>query len=468
MGWLRLTLQGSALTSSMITPAVTVNGWRVPSHYGENVIPVHAGPNRIDVSCQWLMKYGRGDARDAGTGGRSGVGVLRGAVAPVQPGRDRLREAEAARCIRLRSDDGRDRPGRGRTLRAAEPVADRICKRRRGEHGCCRPETRSTHSTRSIWTCTRSRSWPTSGTTPTTSTSSSSGSRSWSSSTRTSASASCCVTQTRQPSCASRRPCRCWSPPSSPPCAALYAELDAKVALYCNNSLRNFHSLLEPRMLHAHISHGESDKQSMASNNAKSYDRVFVAGEAAVQRHATGLLEFDLDRLVRIGRPQLDLHREPVLAPSTRRTVLYAPTWEGDADYNNYSSVDTIGPEIVRAVLAVPDVRLVYKPHPRVATSEDHGDPVGAPPDRRAGGARRRPRPLGRAPLADRRRHPGRHAGLRRDGHRRLVGGAGLALPAHRAPAADRRPPRRPRAAAAGRAGEPVPRTSSTRTACTG
>ena len=23
-----------------------------------NVIPVHAGPNRIDVSCQWLTKFG--------------------------------------------------------------------------------------------------------------------------------------------------------------------------------------------------------------------------------------------------------------------------------------------------------------------------------------------------------------------------------------------------------------------------
>ena len=152
---------------------------------------------------------------------------------------------------------------------------------------------------------------------------------------------------------------------------ALYAELDPRVVLYCNNSLRNFQSLLEPRMLHVHINHGESDKQSMASNNAKSYDRVFVAGEAAVQRHATGLLEFDLSRLVRIGRPQLDLQREPVLAPTTRRTVLYAPTWEGDADYNNYSSLDTIGREIVARVLAVPDVRVVYKPHPRVATSPD-------------------------------------------------------------------------------------------------
>ena len=58
MGWLRLVLQGSAFSSSVITPAVTVNGYRVPVRYGDNVIPVHAGPNRIDVSCQWLMRYG--------------------------------------------------------------------------------------------------------------------------------------------------------------------------------------------------------------------------------------------------------------------------------------------------------------------------------------------------------------------------------------------------------------------------
>jgi CDP-glycerol glycerophosphotransferase (TagB/SpsB family) len=49
--------------------------------------------------------------------------------------------------------------------------------------------------------------------------------------------------------------------------------------------------------------------------------------------------------------------------------VLYAPTWEGDAEYNDYTSVDTIGADILRAVLAVPDTRLVYKPHPKLATS---------------------------------------------------------------------------------------------------
>lgn len=149
----------------------------------------------------------------------------------------------------------------------------------------------------------------------------------------------------------------------------LYERLDAKVAVYCNNGMRNFQSLLDGRMLHVHINHGESDKQSMVSNNAKAYDRVFVAGEAAVQRHLAGLMELDASRLVRIGRPQLDLRPDPILPESDRRTVLYAPTWEGDAEYNDYTSVDVLGPAIVRSILALPDVRLVYKPHPKVTTS---------------------------------------------------------------------------------------------------
>lgn len=157
--------------------------------------------------------------------------------------------------------------------------------------------------------------------------------------------------------------------PTFPELTELYASLDAKVVLYCNNSPLNFQSLVDGRKLHVHVNHGESDKQSMASNNAKAYDRVFVAGEAAVQRHLDGLLEFDPSRLVRVGRPQLDLRPAPVIAPTTRRTVLYAPTWEGDADYNDYTSVDTMGREIVRRILAVPDVRLVYKPHPKVVSS---------------------------------------------------------------------------------------------------
>jgi CDP-glycerol glycerophosphotransferase (TagB/SpsB family) len=107
----------------------------------------------------------------------------------------------------------------------------------------------------------------------------------------------------------------------------------------------------------------------MVSNQVKAYDRVFVAGEAAVRRHRAALLEFDESKLVRVGRPQLDLRPAPVLPPTDRRTILYAPTWEGENAANNYTSVDVHGEAIVAAALAVPNARVVYKPHPRVANS---------------------------------------------------------------------------------------------------
>jgi len=142
-----------------------------------------------------------------------------------------------------------------------------------------------------------------------------------------------------------------------------------KVVVYVNNSIKNFQSLVARSVVHVHVNHGESDKICMVSNQGKAYDQVFVAGEAAVERHRSHLIGFDPARLVTVGRPQLDLRPTPLLAPGPRRTVLYAPTWEGGEPSNNYTSVDVMGPRVADAVLALPGVRLVYKPHPRVATS---------------------------------------------------------------------------------------------------
>jgi hypothetical protein len=149
----------------------------------------------------------------------------------------------------------------------------------------------------------------------------------------------------------------------------LYDELDPKVAIYVNNGVANFQSLAVSTMLHVHINHGESDKVSMVSNQAKAYDRVFVAGEAAERRHAAALINFDESRLVRTGRPQLDLTFDPVLPATDRHTVIYAPTWEGENDFNNYTSIDRFGVQIIRQLLATEGLRVVYRPHPRVVTS---------------------------------------------------------------------------------------------------
>ncbi|MFF0339464.1 hypothetical protein [Kribbella sp. NPDC004875] len=59
MGMLHLTIQGSAMTSSMIPPTVHLNGYPVPVKYGRNDIPVPAGPLHIDIHSQWMRVYGK-------------------------------------------------------------------------------------------------------------------------------------------------------------------------------------------------------------------------------------------------------------------------------------------------------------------------------------------------------------------------------------------------------------------------
>lgn len=154
---------------------------------------------------------------------------------------------------------------------------------------------------------------------------------------------------------------------------SLYDRADFHAVVYVNNGWTNFQSLAFQQAVHIHVNHGESDKICMVSNQAKAYDRVFVAGEAAVRRHEAALAWFDTDRLVRVGRPQLDLPVPLAVPPVSGPTITYAPTWEGEDDANNYTSVDRYGPAIVSAALAQPGARVLYKPHPRVATSDDPG-----------------------------------------------------------------------------------------------
>lgn len=152
----------------------------------------------------------------------------------------------------------------------------------------------------------------------------------------------------------------------------LYGENEYKLALYVNNGVNNFQSINEAHAVHVHVNHGESDKISMVANQVKAYDRVFVAGPAAVARHERVLYDFDMDHLVTVGRPQLDIEFPAELDPADGlHTVMYAPTWSGENEANNYTSIDLYGRAIVKALLGADDVRVIYKPHPRVADADD-------------------------------------------------------------------------------------------------
>jgi len=150
---------------------------------------------------------------------------------------------------------------------------------------------------------------------------------------------------------------------------ALYDTANFRCVVYVNNGWSNFQSFFYQEAVHIHVNHGESDKICMVSNQAKAYDRVFVAGRAAVERHRAALAWFDESRLVPVGRPQLDLEITPPVFPHSGPTITYAPTWEGEDEANNYTSIDRYGMALIAAALAQPGARVLYKPHPRIVTS---------------------------------------------------------------------------------------------------
>lgn len=138
----------------------------------------------------------------------------------------------------------------------------------------------------------------------------------------------------------------------------------ARVALYPANTGKNIHMLRNPEMAHVFIGHGDSDKIASVNPFSKAYDEVWTAGKAGRDRYAQAAVGVRDDEIVEVGRPQLSPVRTD--APrGGRRTVLYAPTWEGWTDEPGNTSLMDAGPAIIQALLeADPAVRVVYKPHP--------------------------------------------------------------------------------------------------------
>ncbi len=167
-----------------------------------------------------------------------------------------------------------------------------------------------------------------------------------------------------------------------------------RIALYPANSTLNVHLQRDKRVSHVFIGHGDSDKAGSASPFTRSYDQVWVSGRAAIDRYAEAGVKIPEERFVCIGRPPLSPkvlaaeaeHRARRYAEEGKpnpvalldaelleaddgaerpTTILFAPTWEGYFDDSDYSSLETMGMEIVEALLdRFPECRVVFKPHP--------------------------------------------------------------------------------------------------------
>lgn len=148
------------------------------------------------------------------------------------------------------------------------------------------------------------------------------------------------------------------------------ARSDVKLALYVSHLPRNFENLRFTSLLHAYIGHGDSDKGVSASNQLKAYDFVFAPGQAAVDRIARRLMQFDAAaRCVIVGQPLTLAAPDESTPPVGRPVVLYAPTWEGAQPSVAYSSVLTHGEGLVRALLADGRFDVLYRPHPLIGVT---------------------------------------------------------------------------------------------------
>ncbi|MEQ7123603.1 CDP-glycerol glycerophosphotransferase family protein [Actinopolymorpha sp. B11F2] len=144
-----------------------------------------------------------------------------------------------------------------------------------------------------------------------------------------------------------------------------------RVAMYVAHSANNLHLLRRKGVRHVFIGHGDSDKAVTTNPFLKAYDEIWVAGPGGRERFRTAGLDIDDSRVLEIGRPQLDAlvttHRE---VQPDQLTVVYAPTWEGYGDEPHQSSLGSCGATLVQLLLAEPDVRIIYRPHPLAGTRD--------------------------------------------------------------------------------------------------
>lgn len=152
--------------------------------------------------------------------------------------------------------------------------------------------------------------------------------------------------------------------PSSADLMSFRVLSSAKLCFYVANVGRNVHMLRIPSLRSVFLNHGDSDKEASFNPFSRVYDEVWVAGPAGRDRYRRAQVGVRDENIHEVGRPQLEgISTEGPGLPY--RTVLYAPTWEGWNDDLFHTSLITMGPRIVRALLDhQPPLRVIYKPHP--------------------------------------------------------------------------------------------------------
>ncbi len=137
-----------------------------------------------------------------------------------------------------------------------------------------------------------------------------------------------------------------------------------RAAFYANNGMKNVHMVRFNQLTHVQLLHGDSDKASSYNPVTAMFDKIYVAGQAGIDRYAANNVYIDPEKFVIVGRPQVSTiaTAKGPIREVTRPTVLYATTWSGlyaDADYSSVAN----GPKIVAELLRR-GCTVIFRPHP--------------------------------------------------------------------------------------------------------
>lgn len=153
-------------------------------------------------------------------------------------------------------------------------------------------------------------------------------------------------------------------------CCAAGPDLDSvmvdslRAAFYVNTIAENSTFVLYRQLTHVYLGHGDSDKELSGHPAHAMFDKIFVAGPAAIERYSWARVEIPADKFVQVGRPQLERvarPEQPITAVESPR-VLYAPTWRGYNTNTNLSSLP-VAPVIIKGLLERGAV-VTFRPHP--------------------------------------------------------------------------------------------------------
>ena len=135
-----------------------------------------------------------------------------------------------------------------------------------------------------------------------------------------------------------------------------------KLIFYVNNSPFNSDAAKFPGITHVQLMHGDSEKTASFNPVTGMFTKVWVSGQAAVDRYERNGVLIHPKKFVLVGRPQLEGIKQASTKAPKRKTVLIAPTWGGSADGEVYTSLG-LATSYARDLIRLGH-RVVFRPHP--------------------------------------------------------------------------------------------------------